>query len=242
MSRTSDRVCMLELNTDMTRIVCSKCGWEVPAGTNPNTVRECGGCERVVVYGDIPRLYLIGPVTGKPNDNRETFRAVRAILRKDGYECDCPHHYIEQGTSTTRLRTARGPTSSPCAPPATCARTRSTTPRPASAGGRSTGDTWRNMPMLPIGLLESFLLPRSRRDPPLPEPPSLGRLPYVLRHIQENHRQDRRTAMPLSQMKCCKCGGMMPVRRRRGHLRKRNHIKTMWCPWCKRVTQHRERF
>ena len=75
-----------------------KCGWEVPAGTNPNTVRECGGCERVVVYGDIPRLYLIGPVTGKPNDNRETFRAVRAILRKDGYECDCPHHYIEQGT------------------------------------------------------------------------------------------------------------------------------------------------
>ena len=44
MSRTSDRVCMLELNTDMTRIVCSKCGWEVPAGTNPNTVRECGGC------------------------------------------------------------------------------------------------------------------------------------------------------------------------------------------------------
>lgn len=98
MSRTSDRVCMLELNTDMTRIVCSKCGWEVPAGTNPNTVRECGGCERVVVYGDIPRLYLIGPVTGKPNDNRETFRAVRAILRKDGYECDCPHHFIEQGT------------------------------------------------------------------------------------------------------------------------------------------------
>ncbi len=87
MSRTSDRVCMLELNTDMTRIVCSKCGWEVPAGTNPNTVRECGGCERVVVCGDIPRLYLIGPVTGKPNDNRETFRAVRAILRKDGYEC-----------------------------------------------------------------------------------------------------------------------------------------------------------
>ena len=98
---------MLELNTDMTRIVCFKCGWEVPAGTNPNTVRECGGCERVVVYGDIPRLYLIGPVTGKPNDNRETFRAVRAILRKDGYECDCPHHYIEQGTEWGRaMRTS----------------------------------------------------------------------------------------------------------------------------------------
>ena len=48
--------------------------------------------------------------------------------------------------------------------------------------------------------------------------------------------------MPLSQMKCERCGGMMPVRRRRGRLRKKNHIKTMWCPWCKRVTQHRERF
>ena len=102
MSRTSDRVCMLELNTDMTRIVCSKCGWEVPAGTNPNTVRECGGCERVVVYGDIPRLYLIGPVTGKPNDNRETFRAVRAILRKDGYECD-RQMLANDGQSTSPL-------------------------------------------------------------------------------------------------------------------------------------------
>lgn len=40
MSRTSDRVCMLELNTDMTRIVCSKCGWEVPA-THGGTC-QCG--------------------------------------------------------------------------------------------------------------------------------------------------------------------------------------------------------
>lgn len=48
--------------------------------------------------------------------------------------------------------------------------------------------------------------------------------------------------MPLSQMKCERCGGMMPVRRRHGRLRKRNHVKTMWCPWCKRVTPHRERF
>ena len=48
--------------------------------------------------------------------------------------------------------------------------------------------------------------------------------------------------MPLSQMECCKCHGKFPVRRPRRHLRKKNHVKTMWCPWCKRVTQHRERF
>lgn len=54
--------------------------------------------------------------------------------------------------------------------------------------------------------------------------------------------RERRCPMPLSQMRCTRCGGMMPVRRKRGHLRKKNHIKTMWCPWCKRVTQHRERF
>lgn len=48
--------------------------------------------------------------------------------------------------------------------------------------------------------------------------------------------------MPLSQMECCKCHGKFPVRRQRGKLRKRDHIKTMWCPWCKSVTPHRERF
>ena len=48
--------------------------------------------------------------------------------------------------------------------------------------------------------------------------------------------------MPISFMRCCKCGGTFPIRRKRGHTRKRNHIKTMYCPWCKHVTQHLERF
>lgn len=48
--------------------------------------------------------------------------------------------------------------------------------------------------------------------------------------------------MPLSHMQCCRCGGFMPIRRKSGRLRKRGHVKTMWCPWCKKVTQHRERF
>ncbi len=48
--------------------------------------------------------------------------------------------------------------------------------------------------------------------------------------------------MPLSQMECCKCHGKFPVRRQSGRKRKRDQIKTMWCPWCKSVTPHRERF
>lgn len=48
--------------------------------------------------------------------------------------------------------------------------------------------------------------------------------------------------MPLSQMRCERCGGTFPVRRPRGKLRKKDHPKTMWCPWCKHVTRHRERF
>lgn len=43
-------------------------------------------------------------------------------------------------------------------------------------------------------------------------------------------------------MKCTRCGGNFPIRRKLGRLRKRNHIKTMYCPWCKQVTQHKERF
>lgn len=99
--RTNDRVCTLEINTDMTSIVCSKCGWQVPHGTDPNLVRECPRCKRLVAYG-APRLYLIGPVTGLPNDNLQAFKEARSTLKADGYECDIPHHYIEQGTEWSR--------------------------------------------------------------------------------------------------------------------------------------------
>lgn len=96
MNRVSDRVCTLEINTDMTRIICSKCGWEVPHGTDPNTVKECPVCKRLVVYGT-PRLYLIGPVTGKPNDNRKAFDDAAARLEADGYAVDIPHAYTNIG-------------------------------------------------------------------------------------------------------------------------------------------------
>lgn len=43
------------------------------------------------------RLYLIGAVTGKPNDNRGTFEAVRSELLRAGYQCDIPHDFIEKG-------------------------------------------------------------------------------------------------------------------------------------------------
>lgn len=42
------------------------------------------------------RLYLIGAVTGKPNDNRGTFEAVRSELLRAGYQCDIPHDFIER--------------------------------------------------------------------------------------------------------------------------------------------------
>lgn len=44
------------------------------------------------------RIYLIGAVTGKPNDNRGTFEAVRSELLRAGYDCDIPHDFIEKGT------------------------------------------------------------------------------------------------------------------------------------------------
>lgn len=97
MSEINDRVCTLEINTDMTRIICSRCGWEVPPGTDPNAVKECPECKRLVFYG-VPWLYLIGPVTGKPNDNRYAFVQARKALKAEGYACDIPHDYIAEGT------------------------------------------------------------------------------------------------------------------------------------------------
>lgn len=38
------------------------------------------------------RLYLIGPVTGKPNDNREAFEEASARLEAEGYAVDIPPH------------------------------------------------------------------------------------------------------------------------------------------------------
>lgn len=43
------------------------------------------------------RLYIIGPVTGKQNDNRKTFDAAAARLEADGYAVDIPHEYTNLG-------------------------------------------------------------------------------------------------------------------------------------------------
>lgn len=43
------------------------------------------------------RLYLIGPVTGKPNDNRKAFDDAAARLEADGYAVDIPHEYTNLG-------------------------------------------------------------------------------------------------------------------------------------------------
>lgn len=43
-------------------------------------------------------LYIIGPVTGKPNGNKEAFVSARRALKADGYLCAIPHDYINKGT------------------------------------------------------------------------------------------------------------------------------------------------
>ena len=46
--------CELEINTDMTAIRCSKCGYVLPKGTNLMGVRYCAGCGAKVM-GDVLR-------------------------------------------------------------------------------------------------------------------------------------------------------------------------------------------
>ena len=48
--------------------------------------------------------------------------------------------------------------------------------------------------------------------------------------------------MAISWMVCDRCHRTVPIQRKRGRSRKRGHIKTLWCPWCRRKTQHIERF
>ena len=48
--------------------------------------------------------------------------------------------------------------------------------------------------------------------------------------------------MAISWMECRACKGKTPIQRKRGRGRKRGHVKTMWCPWCERVTPHIEKF
>lgn len=70
-------------------------------------------------------------------------------------------------------------------------------------------------------------------------PPRRGGPSFSRRHIRE-HCGERGGPMPRSMLYCLRCGGSFPIRRQNNRKRERNHVKTMWCPWCKRVTPHRE--
>lgn len=73
-------------------------------------------------------LYIIGPVAGKPNDNKEAFVSARRALKADGFACAIPHDYIDGGTDwntamhcSTDGRRARAP------------RSRSSWPKPSAS-------------------------------------------------------------------------------------------------------------
>lgn len=44
----------------------------------------------------------------------------------------------------------------------------------------------------------------------------------------------------ISYLICPTCGKRFPIPRRPHHSRERGHIKTVWCPYCKRKTDMRE--
>ena len=45
------------------------------------------------------RLYVIGPVSGHENENKELFEAARRRLEKHGHTVYIPHDFIKPGTS-----------------------------------------------------------------------------------------------------------------------------------------------
>lgn len=45
------------------------------------------------------RIYVIGPVSGKKNRNREEFERARKLLEKRGYQVEIPHDSIPPDTS-----------------------------------------------------------------------------------------------------------------------------------------------
>lgn len=47
----------------------------------------------------MPRLYISGPVTGKPNDNRMAFAVAGVALADAGYEWFDPHGIVEPSDS-----------------------------------------------------------------------------------------------------------------------------------------------
>lgn len=68
-------------------------------------------------------------------------------------------------------------------------------------------------------------------------------------HVAEQLRQAQARLMQLgqrgqrvsrSQVQCAQCGHMVPLVGRHGKQPPGGRLMTQWCPYCRRVTQHRE--
>jgi uncharacterized protein YbaR (Trm112 family) len=46
--------------------------------------------------------------------------------------------------------------------------------------------------------------------------------------------------MITSNLKCTECNYIFPIPRFKNSLRERNHIKTLWCPYCKDYKKMKE--
>ena len=45
----------------------------------------------------------------------------------------------------------------------------------------------------------------------------------------------RKTSYTISNLVCPECGHTFPIPRRKGSQRKQEHIKDIWCPYCRKV-------
>ena len=76
-------------------------GWfDGIAGVQPLyiPVNYCPMCGRDLRGNDMPRLYISGPVTGKPDGNREAFEEARRELRH-WHMVSIPHEYVDAETT-----------------------------------------------------------------------------------------------------------------------------------------------
>lgn len=45
------------------------------------------------------KVYISGPVTGLPDENREAFTAAARILKADGFDAVIPHDHVKPGST-----------------------------------------------------------------------------------------------------------------------------------------------
>ena len=50
----------------------------------------------------------------------------------------------------------------------------------------------------------------------------------------------KRTNMFTSYLRCEECGKQFPIMRSKGYKREKNHIKDLWCPFCKAESKFKE--